>query len=334
MHKPSGHKILLADDERIARSMVLSWLEEWGYQVVIATDGQEALDRLNEDKQIRIALLDWVMPRVDGLDVVRQIRSESQEPYIYTVLLTARNDKKHVVQGLDAGADDYLVKPADPLELEVRLRAGSRVIDLQEQLLTAREALRFEATHDALTGMANRGALLKVLDIELSRAARSHHSTSVLFADIDHFKRVNDTYGHAAGDAVLIEVGKRIGQGIRSYDKLGRLGGEEFLVVLPECDARLATIVGERLRRVVAAGPIRVGGNDIPCTVSIGAAGTDQRPGASAVELLEASDSALYRAKGSGRNRLMLAAAVDWAKTEGEEPPSTISPVRPRANVG
>ncbi|MDX2050822.1 MAG: diguanylate cyclase [Polyangiaceae bacterium] len=328
MDKPNGHKILVADDERVARTMLVKWLQSWGYEVIVATDGQEALDRIAEDKDIRLALLDWIMPKVDGVDVVRKIRAGTPEPYIYTVLLTARDDKKHIVEGLDAGADDYLVKPADPLELKVRLRAGSRVVELQEELMRAREAMRFEATHDALTGMPNRSALMKNLKIELTRSARGQHATSILFADIDHFKKVNDTYGHGAGDIVLCEVGKRLMRGIRAYDQVGRLGGEEFLVVLPECDARLATLVGERLRRLVGASPILAGGAEITCTVSIGAAGTDQKLGVSPVELLEAADAALYRAKGSGRNRLVLATTQDFGKANApvstRPPPETL----------
>lgn len=332
MDNLTSHKILLADDERIARTMLAKWLEGWGYRVVVVGDGQEALDRLNEDKEIRLALLDWVMPRVDGVDVCRQVRRGPAEPYIYMMLLTARDDKKHIVEGLEAGADDYLVKPADPLELKVRLRAGTRVIELQEQLTQAREAMRFEATHDALTGLVNRAALLKDLQGEINRSARSRLATSVLFVDLDHFKLVNDTYGHGAGDTVLREVAKRLGLGIRSYDRVGRLGGEEFLVVLPECDARLASIVGERLRRIVGASAIIAGGAEVKCTVSVGAAGTDQKPSATLAELLAAADGALYRAKGTGRNRVVLANSADFKVDEPSEPPSTLTPKAAHSN--
>jgi len=323
------HKILLADDERIARTQVATWLETWGYDVVLATDGQEALDRLKADPSIRLALLDWIMPRIDGVDVCRKLRAGPNEPYVYLVLLTARDDKEFIVEGLEAGADDYLAKPADPLELKVRLRAGTRLIELQQQLTAARDAMRFEAMHDALTGLANRGALLKDLDAELERSLRVQVSTSVLFVDLDHFKKVNDTYGHAAGDAVLREVAKRLGQGIRSYDKVGRLGGEEFLVLLPECDGRLSTIVAERLRRMVCSTPVVVGGTQIACTVSIGAAGTDQMARANGPQLLEAADKALYRAKSSGRNRVILAIASDWPADVCAGDAVTLSPKRP-----
>src|SRR4051794_28036827 len=164
-------KILLADDEPIARTMLEHWLTGWGYEVVTVRDGEAALNALAADPTLRLAIIDWVMPKVDGIEVCRQIRSGPPEPYVYVVLLTAKDDKSDIIQGLDAGADDYLVKPCNPLELKVRLRAGRRVIDLQEQLVAARETLRFEAMHDSLTGLLNRGATLEQLDRELVRAS-------------------------------------------------------------------------------------------------------------------------------------------------------------------
>jgi PleD family two-component response regulator len=229
-------KILLADDEPIARTMLEHWLVGWGYQVTLARDGESALQALKDDPELRLLVVDWVMPKKDGIEVCKEIRSGLQEPYVYVVLLTAKDDKSDIIAGLDAGADDYLVKPCNPLELKVRLRAGRRVIELQEQLVSARESLRFEAMHDSLTGLLNRGAVLEQLSKELLRASRRGAPVSVLMGDLDHFKSINDTHGHVAGDAVLKETARRLKAGVRAYDSVGRLGGEEFIAVLPECD--------------------------------------------------------------------------------------------------
>jgi len=226
---------------------------------------------------------------------------------VYIVLLTAKDDKSDIIAGLDAGADDYLVKPCNPLELKVRLRAGRRVIELQEQLVKAREGLRFEAMHDSLTGLLNRGAVLEQLTKELVRASRRGAPVAVLMGDLDHFKVINDTHGHAAGDAVLREAARRLKAGMRAYDSVGRLGGEEFIAVLPECDAKTGLSVAQRLCRSLAETPTKYNGTAIPHSISIGVAATDQFGSARADELIRAADAALYRAKHAGRSRALLA---------------------------
>jgi diguanylate cyclase (GGDEF)-like protein len=300
-------KILLADDEPIARTMLEHWLAGWGYEVTLARDGESALQALKDDSELRILVVDWVMPKKDGIEVCKAIRSGPQEPYVYIVLLTAKDDKSDIIAGLDAGADDYLVKPCNPLELKVRLRAGRRVIELQEQLVKARESLRFEAMHDSLTGLLNRGAVLEQLTKELVRASRRGAPVSVLMGDLDHFKVINDTYGHAAGDAVLRETARRLKAGVRAYDSIGRLGGEEFVAVLPECDAKTGLSVAQRLCRALADTPTQYQGKSIAHSISIGVAATDQFGSARADELMRAADSALYRAKHAGRARALLA---------------------------
>jgi two-component system, cell cycle response regulator len=300
-------KILLADDEPIARTMLEHWLAGWGYEVTVARDGESALQALKDDSELRLLVVDWVMPKKDGIEVCKAIRSGPQEPYVYIVLLTAKDDKSDIIAGLDAGADDYLVKPCNPLELKVRLRAGRRVIELQEQLVKARESLRFEAMHDSLTGLLNRGAVLEQLTKELVRASRRGAPVSVLMGDLDHFKIINDTHGHAAGDAVLRETARRLKAGMRAYDSVGRLGGEEFIAVLPECDAKTGLSVAQRLCRSLAEPPTKYNGNAIPHSISIGVAATDQFGSARADELIRAADAALYRAKHAGRSRALLA---------------------------
>ena len=305
-------KILLADDEPIARTMLEHWLTGWGYQVTCVRDGEAAMNALAADPELRLAIVDWVMPKCDGIEVCRRIRSGPSEPYIYVVLLTAKDDKADIIEGLDAGADDYLVKPCNPLELKVRLRAGRRVIELQEQLVAARETLRFEAMHDSLTGLLNRGATLEQLQRELVRASRSGSPVTVVMGDLDHFKAVNDTLGHATGDVVLRETARRLKIGVRAYDSVGRLGGEEFFAVLPECEAKVGLSVAQRLCRLVAETPVITPLGKVPVTISIGIAASDQYPGATAPDLMRAADAALYHAKHSGRARCMLASSVDW----------------------
>jgi diguanylate cyclase (GGDEF)-like protein len=320
-------KILLADDEPIARTMLEHWLVGWGYTVVAVKDGEAALAALKADPEIRLAIVDWVMPKMDGLAVCRAIRNGPNEPYIYVVLLTARDNKADIIEGLDAGADDYLIKPCNPLELKVRLRAGRRVVELQEQLVSARESLRYEAMHDGLTGLLNRRAVLEVLDKELMRSARRGAPVAVLMGDLDHFKAVNDTFGHASGDSVLKEAARRIKACVRAYDSIGRLGGEEFLAVLPECSSAVAYTVAERLGNVLGQTPITTPTGQVPVTISLGVASTDMQPGANAEELVRAADVAMYRAKHQGRARASLAQTQDFAvRRSGEHGAVTLAP--------
>ena len=330
-------KILLADDEPIARTMLEHWLAGWGYQVVVAKDGEAALEALKADPEIRLAVVDWVMPKLDGLSVCRALRAGPNEPYIYVLLLTARDNKADIIEGLDAGADDYLSKPCNPLELKVRLRAGKRVVELQEQLVSARESLRYEAMHDGLTGLLNRRAVLEQLERELVRSARRGLPVGVLMGDLDHFKRVNDTYGHPAGDAVLKETARRFKACVRAYDCVGRLGGEEFIAVLPECSSIVAYSVAERVGQNLAHQGVVTPAGSVSQTISLGVASTDQMPGATAEQLVRAADIALYRAKHQGRARAALAQPADFAqKRSGEhgavQAPPTQSP--PRTSIG
>jgi diguanylate cyclase (GGDEF)-like protein len=247
------------------------------------------------------------MPGLSGIDVCRLLRGRKDAPYVYVLLCTSRDGHRQLIDGLAAGADDYVRKPIDTQELEVRLRAGRRVVLLQDELLEAKAELERRALYDSLTGAKNRGAILDVAKRELSRSKRSGKPFAVAIADVDHFKRVNDTYGHPAGDAVLREFVKRTGNVVRAHDDLGRYGGEEFLFVLPECPTEGALNAAERLRIAVAEEGWYVGGTQISITASFGIAGTDQ--GYEEIDtLINAADEALYTAKNAGRNRAMLAA--------------------------
>jgi diguanylate cyclase (GGDEF)-like protein len=297
-------KVLAAEDNPVFQSMLRTMLTKWGYEVAMARDGIEALRTLEAEGGPRLAILDWMMPGIDGVELCRRVRAAAREPYVYMVLLTARNEAQDLVEGMESGADDYLTKPFHPHELRVRLRAGSRILQLQDQLVQAREALRFQATHDGLTGLLNRASILEALSNELSRAARSESPVAVLLADIDRFKAINDTRGHFAGDVVLCEAAQRMKSVMRRYDSVGRYGGEEFLIVLPGCDGHSATQQARRIGEVFSAISFSAGEHRFPVTCSIGVAFRDRAAESDADALIREADAALYHAKHLGRNRV------------------------------
>jgi diguanylate cyclase (GGDEF)-like protein len=300
--------ILVADDSAVSRHLIERTLEGLGYGVVLAVDGHQAVEILMRPDGPRLAVVDWMMPGLDGLEVCRRVRQRTA-PYTYVILLTARDRQEDVLAGLDAGADDFLTKPFDVVELRARLRSGERVLELQEALFAAVEALRHQATRDALTGLWNRGLVLDGLARELHRAEREERALSVIIVDLDHFKRVNDTHGHPAGDAVLRQAADRFRSALRGYDMIGRYGGEEFLIVLPGCEEARACQVAERLRKALAARPIEAAGAVVSVTASLGLACATE-PGTDSVALIKAADQALYRAKSNGRNRVETAGRV------------------------
>jgi two-component system cell cycle response regulator len=304
-------KILIADDEQVSRRMLQRLLTMWGYEVIAADDGKRAWEELNRPDAPRIALLDWMMPGRNGVDLCRDMRAHRPEPYTYILLLTAKEGKESVVEGLESGADDYLTKPFHPQELRARLRVGIRLLELEDTLVQAREAMRFKATHDALTGVWNRGTILETLDREIVRAQREGISLGVLMADLDHFKSVNDAYGHLTGDDVLREVTSRIQVSVRSYDAVGRFGGEEFLILLPGCDAGVTADKAEQLRVAIAQQQIETLTGPLRITMSLGAVATKSWPDESSNQILLMADAALYRAKEEGRNRVVLAGAAE-----------------------
>ena len=297
-------KVLAAEDNPVFQSMLRALLTKWGYDVVAARDGIEAWRILESAGAPRLAILDWMMPGMDGVELCRRVRGSAREPYIYILLLTARTESEDLVQGMEAGADDYLTKPFNAHELRVRLRAGGRILDLQEELMLAREALRDQATHDGLTGLLNRSTILDTLQTELVRAAREHRPVALLMVDLDRFKLVNDTHGHLAGDTVLREAARRMKSSVRPYDSIGRYGGEEFLMVLPGCDAPTAQAQAERFREALACEPIAIGGQSIRVTCSIGVSGSAGLLVSSTDALVRDADLALYQAKERGRNRV------------------------------
>ena len=299
-------KILVAEDDRVTRRLLESYLHKWGHEAVVCDNGGQAWEILGGDNGPRVAVIDWLMPEMTGIEVCRQLREDENKPYVYIILLTSKGTKENVVEGLDAGADDYIVKPFDPNELKVRVRAGTRITQLQEQLRTALATSEYRASHDLLTGLKNRGAVLESLEMERERSHREKKPLGVLIADVDHFKRVNDRNGHLAGDGVLRAVAKRLESSLRPYDSIGRYGGEEFLIVMPGCDHEMAREVGERLCSAFNNQPLTTEEGEFSITLSFG--GTVVRAGAEQMDsIISRADEALYRAKAGGRNRVEMA---------------------------
>jgi len=297
-------RVLIADDSATSRAVLRKSLAKWGYEVVMAEDGAEALDILDRPDAPPMAILDWVMPHFTGPEVCKKVRETRREPYTYILLLTSKNSKDETIEGLEAGADDYIVKPFDQQELSVRLRAGKRIIDLQLSLMEAREELREKANKDLLTKLHNRSAIMATLETEIARSHRDQRSVGLALLDIDHFKKVNDTYGHFAGDAVLRETAARLKGSMRAYDQVGRYGGEEFLVVLPNCDMEQAVQQADRMRiRLQESKILADAGVEIPVTASFGVTVTDLSDRDPDV-FIRVADEALYKAKANGRNRV------------------------------
>lgn len=288
-------RILIADDDPISRRLLESALTKMGHQVVAVDNGLSAIEGLLAPGAPVLAILDWMMPGADGLDVCQEVRAKSAQ-YVYVILLTAKDRHEDMLVALDAGADDFLTKPFDTAELKVRLRSGTRVLELMA-------LLEHQATHDDLTSLSNRRMILEVLGTELDRASHEARPLAVVVADIDHFKRINDTHGHQTGDVVLQVAAQRIRSVLRSYDSVGRLGGEEFLLVLPGCGGTEAREIAERARQAIADVPIPMAFGDVRTSLSLGLAWTPDGRVAASV-LIESADEALYQAKAAGRNRV------------------------------
>ncbi|MGA9643346.1 MAG: diguanylate cyclase [Terriglobales bacterium] len=305
-------RVLIADDDRVSCKLLGGLLKKWGYEVEVVHDGFAARRELMKPDAAPLAILDWMMPGLDGIEVIKAVRSAAHEAYIYILLLTSRDQKGDLLEGMDAGADDYLKKPFDADELHARVRAGKRIVDLQAALIRAKNELQFAATHDTLTTLWNRGAIIDLLKKELSRRKRTGGELGIVMADIDHFKKINDLYGHLVGDAVIREVTRRLSLGVRPYDAVGRYGGEEFLIVFPACNLSALATSAERLRCSVADEPIETNAGPLPVTLSFGLASAEQIEAASLnpESLLGLADEALYTAKALGRNRVEPAAAM------------------------
>ena len=298
-------KILMAEDDLISRRILETILTKWQYEPVVAVDGDEAWEIMQKTDSPNVAVLDWEMPGKTGVEICQRVKKlhASNPPYI--IILTAKNDKADIVKGLDAGANDYVSKPYDKNELLARIRVGQRMVELQSELIDAKDALAHEATHDPLTGAPNRRAILNNLSKELIRVNRTNSKLSVGICDIDYFKHVNDTYGHQVGDDVLCRVVKNIQSCLRPDDLLGRYGGEEFLLVVPDITDSAEKKFYERIKTQIADHKIITRSGEVDITISIGF--TCTRGDKTADEMLAAADAALYRAKDNGRNQVVSA---------------------------
>jgi diguanylate cyclase (GGDEF)-like protein len=289
-------KVLLVDDDPAMLRLLAKWLEAEGYQVLRAGDGRMAME-LIEAERPRLLVTDWEMPNLNGLELCRWVRAQNFGHYLYTIFITVRTESADMFKGLEAGADDFLKKPVDRNELLARIRAGSRVMELEQRLSHL-------ANTDGMTGLATRRVLFEDLKREWNRSERYHTQLSCVMIDIDYFKRINDNYGHHAGDEVLRQLGQLWGAGVRTSDFVGRYGGEEFCVVLPETSEEQAVVWAERMRARIAEQRIVVNDVTLDITASFGVA--QRMADTSSPEVLvDMADQALVVAKRSGRDRVV-----------------------------
>jgi diguanylate cyclase (GGDEF)-like protein len=297
-------KILIAEDDAINRLLLATVLRKIGYDPVEAVDGSHAWEELCKPDAPSLVIMDWMMPGMDGLEVVQRVRALPTDRPPYIIMLTANSGKQNMIAGLDAGANDYLTKPFDAEILRARLDVGRRMVELQDELSHSRQALAYLATHDPLTELPNRRTILERFGKELAHAQRHGDCLSVGMLDIDHFKVVNDTYGHQVGDDLLRGLAKCLMGTCREYDVVGRIGGEEFLVIAPMKAGSPAAPFFDRIRATVACTgiPTRAGPKTVTLSIGVATAMESDTP----ENLLGLADSALYHAKESGRDRVSL----------------------------
>jgi len=303
-------KILIVEDESISRIVLARTLEKNKYEVLKAKDGQEGWEIFKKEKDdIYIVILDWIMPKINGLKLCSMIKNATLSHYVYIIFLTSKRDIKDIVKGLEAGADDYLTKPFDRKELLARVNVGLRIIKLESALKEANEKLHILAITDSLTEILNRRAVIDSLIKEISRSGRERKPLCIAMLDIDHFKAINDTYGHVAGDKVLVEVVTRAKAGLRPYDIIGRFGGEEFVIGIVNTDQEKSIEITERIRKNICEMPFRVGRKNLNVSVSIGLTNITPPeiidPTGVLDEMIKIADDALYEAKEMGRNKVV-----------------------------
>ena len=296
-------KVLIAEDNAVSAKILQKNINDWGYEVILAKDGKEAWSNL-QNERIKLAVLDWMMPEINGIQLCQKIRENDhqgkEQDYTYIILLSAKDEQKDLIQGLSAGADDYITKPFNHLELKARLKTGKRIIDLQRQL-------QEQASRDNLTELWNRKRMFRILDKEINRAQRDNLPVAIIMMDIDRFKSINDTHGHHFGDLVLKEVTKVLRKSVRNYDEICRYGGDELLVILPNCNSAKTESIAERLRQNVCKHRIKSDKVSFNATISLGGASTESYSSeVTSDALIIAADEALLEAKNKGRNRVVM----------------------------
>ncbi|MFT4812210.1 MAG: diguanylate cyclase (GGDEF)-like protein [Oleispira sp.] len=299
-------KILIAEDDPTSRIILVAMVTEWGYEPFPVEDGAQALSVLQTNDAPRLLLLDWEMPEINGLALCRKIREKDTSDPPYIILLTGRSNTEDIVTGLKVGANDYISKPFENTELKARLQVGERMLGLQDELNRAKEAMAIQANYDELTELMNRRAVMNALTNEIARSKRNLQPLYICMCDIDHFKSINDTHGHIAGDAVLKGVAQLLNKSLRPYDLCGRYGGEEFLIILNSKENNVHDLF-ERIRQAIANTPFIYEGTVLHVTISGGVTlyspATDKR---NSTQLLTDADTALYEAKNAGRNRIVF----------------------------
>ncbi len=298
-------RILIAEDSHTCRLILSGTLREQGYDVVDTVNGVQALNMLLSPGAPRLAILDWMMPEMDGLEVVKRVRKQTTVHPPYIIMLTSRSNKKDIIVGLDAGANDYLGKPFDPSELLARVEVGRRMVELQDALIESREKLSYQATHDPLTGIFNRRAVLERLSEKFFQSESSQDILAAGICDIDHFKLINDTFGHQTGDELLCGLTKFLCKYFSHSDHIGRIGGEEFLIVTQAKTQEEIKHKFNKCCQLISHTKFETRAGALSIYVSMGVASTKDLN--SVDELLSAADAALYQAKYQGRNRVNYA---------------------------
>ena len=300
-------KVLIADDCSSTLEILRLSLAKWGYEPMLVSDGEQALRVLKSPAGPRLALLDWSMPKLEGIAVCRELRSRAENAmnYTYIIVLTAKDGEENLVQALEAGADDYLTKPVSTRELRLRVRAGERVIELQDRVVRMNRKLAVVSTHDQLTNSLNRASTMERLKQEIERAARTRRHLTYATVDLDQFEQINHQYGFKVGDEVLKQTAERFKSAVRSYDVVGRIGGEEFGIVLPDTELGLGVGLAERLRACIQNQPFLIDEEYVSLTISIGVSSTteedfDRR------RIVNGAEKSLRQAKAEGGNRVLM----------------------------
>jgi two-component system chemotaxis response regulator CheY len=309
--------VLIAEDDPLARRMLEKRLKDWGYTVFKAEEGKKALEILKRP-EVRMAILDWMMPGLEGPEICSKLRQSKKPKYTYVILLTARDTSFDIIQGLEAGADDYMTKPINFMELRARLKTAHRILELEDHLLKTQKKLLKLATLDSLTGAWNRRTIFSFIREELERYRRENKPLGLLMIDLDNFKAINDTYGHQAGDAVLKNMVKMLKKNLRPYDRIGRYGGDGLLILLPSSDLFNTGLIASRLLEHIRKNKINFRHKaTLSATLSIGGTSTDSLAQPSLEKLIQTADRALYLAKKLGRDRVILFG--DSVKEEAKE---------------